>query len=356
MKKILFILKANHHNYGFSASSGLINSVRLIVNMINGYIEDVEARYVVVTDNNDIDRVVTQYRPNVVMIEALWVVPDKFDVLKKLHPDVVWIVRSHSKSDFLSNEGMAFQWIYEYITKEVRVACNTKEAVSDIKSIVDASFVTDQQHILYLPNYYLIEVGQSIHLKSFGDPINIGCFGAIRPLKNQMNQALAVVDFSNIVSKDINFHINFSRVEGRGEPILKNLRSLFSHTFKCTLIEYPWLDHQDFLDLLYSMDISMQVSLSESFNIISADAVSQGVPVISANVPWLHKYALEGTDSVSIREALIKLYDEPTTHLRKFVKDQQRELKIFSDKSLKQWERELDRLWQRTDDRHSCDE
>ena len=36
----------------------------------------------VVVDNNGIDKEITEYKPTHVFIEGLWVVPEKFDVLK----------------------------------------------------------------------------------------------------------------------------------------------------------------------------------------------------------------------------------------------------------------------------------
>src|ERR1700686_515277 len=104
--KVLFILKKN--SYGYSGSygygmSGLLNSAQFIVDMLND--NGVEAKLEIVNDNNDIDREVHKYKPDVVVVEALWVVPEKFDVLRKLHPRVKWIVRSHSDFPFLATEG-----------------------------------------------------------------------------------------------------------------------------------------------------------------------------------------------------------------------------------------------------------
>ena len=69
------------------------------------------ASFVQVVDNNDIDREIVKFQPTVVIIEAFWVVPDKFDILKILHPKVVLVVRNHSEIPFLANEGVAFEWL-----------------------------------------------------------------------------------------------------------------------------------------------------------------------------------------------------------------------------------------------------
>ena len=107
MHKILFICKQRHDRYG--VSYGLLNSCKFLCNMLNEL--GIRAKVISVVDNNCIDKEVHQYKPTHVFIEALWVVPDKFKVLIPLHPSVKWYVRTHSNTLFLSNEGVAMQWI-----------------------------------------------------------------------------------------------------------------------------------------------------------------------------------------------------------------------------------------------------
>ena len=78
-KKVLFILKkrqSSHTGYD-SVSSGLLNSARFVSDMLNK--NGIESNLVEVQDNNCIDREVSKYRPTHVIIEALWVVPSKFE-------------------------------------------------------------------------------------------------------------------------------------------------------------------------------------------------------------------------------------------------------------------------------------
>lgn len=88
-RRVLFICKKNN-NYGFVSyskkNSGLFNSTRFIVEALVA--RGIDAGIVEVTDNNDIDREVTQFKADIVVIEALWVVPEKFLVLQKLHTNV----------------------------------------------------------------------------------------------------------------------------------------------------------------------------------------------------------------------------------------------------------------------------
>lgn len=278
-KRVLFILKRNEC-YGFTTytrrSSGLWNSTQFIVQSLVA--QGVEAKAVEVVDNNCIDREITSYKPNLVVIEALWVVPPKFDVLKKLHPGVEFWAHLHSNIPFLALEGNAMDWIIEYQKRGVGIIANSEESY-------DALSVICKGALVYLPNVYMRNY--QTPLKQVKDWIDIGCFGAIRPLKNQLTQALAAIQFAKEIGKQLRFHINGSRVETGGEPVLKNIIQLFQLLPDCLLVQHPWLEPEDFLQVLEDIDIGMQVSITETFNTVSADYVTAGIPmVVSKQIQW----------------------------------------------------------------------
>lgn len=297
MSRVLFILKKRHHYghkhaYDLTLSSGLYNSCRFVSRLLQN--EGIQSKVMIVDDNNDIDREVYQYAPTHVIVEALWVVPDKFDILKKLHPKVKWIVRLHSNSPFIALEGIAFQWISGYLAKGVSIAANHEKMYHELIG----SFPDHLDQFIFLPNYYPLDRGvhffstktKNVKARSKAPinrrPLHIGCFGAIRPLKNQFVQALAAIKYANENQWHLHFHINVGRIE-EGSEVLKNLRSLFANTHH-VLVEHDWLPHHKFLEVLDEMDVSMQVSFSETFNIVTADAVGLGVPVVvSDEVDWI---------------------------------------------------------------------
>jgi glycosyltransferase involved in cell wall biosynthesis len=295
MTKLLFILKkretywGDESGYTRALSSGLSNSVRFVVDMLNRH--GVVAVAEQADDNNCIDRLVTKHRPTHVIIEAYWVVPEKFDVLKPLHPTVRWIVRNHSEVPFLANEGSAFGWTVEYLRRGIQVMCNSKRAQSAMRAVAHAHGMPEGL-VTYGPNVYPAQAVEAVrpHLHPAGPKIDICCFGAIRPLKNHMSQAIAAIQFADAIGKRLRFHVNGTRVEGGGNPILKNLRNLFDGSLH-ELVEHDWLDHEQFVALIGTMRIAMQVSYTETFNIVSADAMSRSVPVVVSDVPWLGDYA-----------------------------------------------------------------
>lgn len=297
--KVLFILK-KRGLYGMPyqqvLSSGLYNSAMFVCDMLNE--KNIEAKLVQVTDNNDIDREVAQYKPTHVIIEALWVVPEKFDILHKLHPNVQWIIRLHSEIPFIANESIAMEWLFKYNKMEKKnnlvISANSKKMMSDLKNIgID--------RLLYLPNYYPIEKRKDVCSAHRKEHLDIGCFGAIRPMKNQLIQAVAAIEFGNKYDKKIVFHINSSRIE-KGDSALKNIRDLFANQKVHELVEHPWLDHEEFLALIATMDLGMQVSFNETFNIVAADFVSQNIPIVgSKEIEWLnHFYKADATTSDDI--------------------------------------------------------
>ena len=325
--KILFILKKRQDSNGsapthIGLSTGLYNSALYVYQMLlaNG----VDCAIEVVQDNNDIDRVVTLHKPTHVIIEALWVVPEKFKVLCKLHPKVMWIIRLHSNFPFLANEGVALQWIGDYVTyPTLFVALNSERALEDIqyycKEKMSWTGKETRERVIYLPNYY----PQDYKTKKYHrhkEHINISCFGAIRPFKNQVIQAMAAIEFADRINKKLRFHINAGRIEQKGDSIMKNLEYLFESVAHCghELVKHEWKPGENFIELCGKMDIAMQVSLSETFNIVGADSISQGVPVVgSSEIPWLNwLFTANPTSSKSIQRTLMLTHLLPDINVK----------------------------------------
>ena len=300
--KVLFILKYREDPWGDQTynesngkglSSGLLNSAKFVSQMLND--NGIESKLVQVIDNNCIDREVTTYKPTHVIIEAFWCVPEKFDILSKLHPNIKWIIRNHSEIPFLANEGIALSWTKKYVEyKNVYISCNNRRCEKAFNIFIDPA------RNVFLPNYYPVK-GNTCALKGFMEwikprnikkniPLHIACSGAIRPLKNQLLQAIAALSVAKEIGRKLYFHINASRIEMNSNNILKNLQALFENNPHGELVEEPWRDHDGFKDALKKMDAVMQVSYTETFNIVGADAVDIGVPLVaSSEIEWSDK-------------------------------------------------------------------
>lgn len=284
-KKILFICKKKNDRYGISY--GLINSCLFVCNALSHF--GIDCKVVQVNDNNCIDREVFNYKPTHVFIEALWVVPNKIRELINIprYKNIKWSVRCHSKMPFIANEGIAIEWIREYlnISKEYP---NFTVSANNI-DLIDSSLLAFYGKVVYFPNIYApptyTDEPVKVKRKEFYD---IGCFGAIRPMKNQLYQAMSAVAFGNELNKKIRFHINSSRLEQKGDPVLKNIQNVFANS-RHSLVEHPWMNHENFIRVVKTLDMGLQTSFSESFNIVAADFVWNGIPLVGSHeIDWLN--------------------------------------------------------------------
>lgn len=282
-KKVLFIIK-ERYVYGQKTNAyGLFNSCDFISRYLNEI--GIESKVVQVVDNNGIDKEVASYKPTDCFIEALWVVPSKLLELSKIHPKVEWHVRLHSKTPFLATEGIAFEWLSGYV--ELRKK-NVKISISaNSMDLYDELSFLYPNCVSYSPNIYYpaIDAASSNvpNVRSCKDELHIGLFGALRPLKNHLQQAIWAKEFSQKINRPLSLHINITEHENNENgSVLKNIRNLFK-SGSGKLVEHPWYSHADFLKLIKQMDLGMQVSFSETFNIVSADMVSQGIPVVASS-------------------------------------------------------------------------
>jgi hypothetical protein len=310
-----------------------------MVNMLHNM--GISAEIEVAVDNNCIDRLVNKHKPTHVIIEALWVVPSKFAVLTKLHPNVRWVIRLHSEMPFMAGEGMAMDWLGDYINfPQIDIGVNAPRMLTEIQSYlgIKKSWTPKQteQRIFYLPNFYPQEYQQ----KEFNDSkywVDVACFGAVRPLKNHMLQAVAALKFANRIGKQLRFHINSGRIEMKGDPVLNNLRGFFQHLAGAghQLIGHEWAPREEFLKTCAAMDIGMQCNFSETFNIVSADLISQGVPIVGCSeIPWATHFCWANpTESDEIARVLERTYRHPRLN----VWLNQRNLTKYTNKTQRIW-------------------
>jgi len=344
MSRVLFILKRRedfnakvHAHVGLS--TGLYNSAKFMDDMLQE--AGIESHLEVAIDNNCIDRLVNKHKPDYVIIEALWVVPTKFAILQKLHPNVKWIIRLHSEMPFMAGEGMAMDWVGDYSGfKNIIISCNAPRMLREIKFYLKHRNQWDNktadQRVIYLPNYY----PQQYITKKFKkkDTIDIACFGAIRPLKNHLSQAFAAIEFAEQIDKKLRFHVNAGRIEMNGSPVINNLKGLFQQIYDHghELVNHQWRPREEFLHLCAEMDIGMQCNFSETFNIVGADLVSQGVPLVSnaEEIPWaIKRFCASPVDTQDIIDKLHITY----TSAKANVAEHQKSLTEYTSNTAKIW-------------------
>jgi glycosyltransferase involved in cell wall biosynthesis len=317
---------------------GLSNSIESLVHVLveNG----IDASVEIVVDRNGINRVICQTKPTVVIVEAYWVTPGKMQLLKYLHPDIHWIVRNHSEVPFLAQEGNAGAWNCEYLKMGVEVSSVSDRTVDDLKPIID-NLGIESRLLTHLPNVYHNYTTNTPKAKPLpDDEIHIGCFGAIRTLKNQFEQSMAAIGYANKVGKKLFFHINSSRVEGNSSQPLRNMQGVFERLSGCELIQHPWMMKDEFYELMRSrIDLVLQCSLTESFNIVAADAVYCGVPVVtSPEIRWLSaRYHCNPNCTSSIIAGITHVFNKSASQLNNLIEHQLSNLTDYNTRALSVW-------------------
>ena len=104
MPKVLFVLKRRDgfnpvEHADLSLQCGLYNSISYVNDMLISM--DIESQIKICIDNNCINGHVYNFKPTHVIIEALWVVPEKIKLLQSMYPKIIWIIRLHSAMPFL---------------------------------------------------------------------------------------------------------------------------------------------------------------------------------------------------------------------------------------------------------------
>lgn len=331
--RILFVLKDRFYNQTNSKSYGLSNSAKQVAD----YLESIghTCKIVQVIDGNFIDKEIHEFKPNVVIIEALWVTPEKLKELIEIrrYKHIKWIVRIHSNIGFLSAETQALRFVNGYISlhkENLFISCNNFEFNQNLSKSMNYNFV-------YLPNIITIKFAK--RKKDSSPYMDVGCFGSLRILKNHCYQAMCAMEAADKLNKKLRFHITVDigmNEQNNRYPVLKNLEELFENS-KHDLIKHPWLEQKELYRLISKMDIGLQLSYTESFNIIAADFVNQGIPIIvSDSIQWIPNFLK--TSTVNFNKTIRKI---KTIYIWRFSSIlrwlSRRNLLIYNDSAKLKW-------------------
>lgn len=329
--KILFLLKKRVY---CGNSYGLKVSCEMVAKALKDY--EIESKIITIIDGNDIDREVHKFKPDICFLEAIWVTPTKLEEILKLHKKTHFDVRIHSKVEFLAQESLSFTWLAEYKKlsqsyHNFSISANNLDFIKEMNSTLG-------YEMEYTPNIYPIQHGLQVNTKPIGNILSVGAFGALRILKNHLQMALGAIKVADNLDIKLRFHINdSSTIEKEGNPIKKNLIAIFKDTSHQLIIN-NWEHHGDFVQIVKSMDIGLQISMSESFNLTAADFVAHGIPVVGSSEikflsPWYQAEPTNFQDIVEKIEFAIK-YKTWGIHLLNEIK-----LKKHNKQAIQDWVR-----------------
>lgn len=284
-----------------------------------------DAKTVFCNSTMDMENFIIELKPEIVIVQAIWAEPMNMSYLVNTYPKIHFAVQIRSDIPFLATDWDAIEYIGQYYRNGIEVIFNSGSAADAL----------DDSNLLgkatYLPNLYKIEtIERSRVIKNC---IDIACFGAIRPMKNILIQAMAAIQVANSKNMPLRFHINSSRIEG-GDATLNNVRSLFKFSPKHELVEVPWMERLEMLEYICKMDLGLQVSMTESFNMATADFVSQMVPVVvSQSIAWITMEEEVATDCmIGISKAIYNRLGN-----RDAAKLNLSELQMHNEEAIKDW-------------------
>jgi hypothetical protein len=311
MKKILFLLKDRHYSPA-KGSYGLLNSASQVAAYLTEKLN--VCQITTVKDSNGIDKVLHEFNPDIVIIEALWVTADKLQELMNIHRymHIKWVVRVHSDMGYLSTEGNGIRTLNDYIdlgALNLTISMNNSGFNKALSNALGFRFI-------YLPNIITYHEPFEDYTRE-KSRIHIGCFGALRLLKNQPFQAICAIEAANRMDKKLMFHITPNTPTDR-DTVYENIREIFKNT-QHELIIHPWMDTKKFHKLISKMDLGLQLSYTESFNIVTADFVSKNkLIIVSQCIDWMPDILKTSTTNYEdVVKKIIYVYGKRNDHLLK---------------------------------------
>lgn len=273
---------------------------------------------------------------DIAMIQALWVPTQQLEALMGLFPRMEVMVRCHSQVGFLSVDPGAVRLLREGLSLQdsstnFHVTGNSKRFCHFVEQAYGS-------RCLYVPNLYDAERVSRRHRNvPHEGPLRIASFGALRLLKLHPTAAAAALLVARHRGHSLEFYINSNRERGE-DGILQTIRSMFYGLPRARLIEVPWAPWAEFRQIIASMDVCIQVSATETFNLVTADAVAEGVPsAVSEVIEWVPDYWKTSIDDPQvIADSVSALLDN-----RRAADDGIRALTNYTEQGVVAW-KELD--------------
>ncbi len=219
-----------------------------------------------------------------VVISAPWIPTVEIAKLSAEFPDTQFAVVCHSNLGFLQADPNAMRLVREGLELR-RTSWNFRMAANcqRLAAWVESAYGTP---CLLLPNMYHLEGDEPKREPWSGGTLRIGAFGATRALKNLMTAAGAALQIANAERAELEFWISSGRSEGAGS-VVEAVRQMMGGLPHVKLVENGWQTWPQFRQTVRHMHLLLQPSYTESFNVVTADGIAEGVPsVVSEAIDW----------------------------------------------------------------------
>ncbi|MBV8072154.1 MAG: hypothetical protein JO270_19770 [Acidobacteriaceae bacterium] len=221
-----------------------------------------------------------------VIISAPWIPSADLHSLSTAFPSTHFAVNCHSNVGFLQADRNGVKLVRETMdvemcTANVHLAGNSRRFCDWIRYAFGAPCA-------YLPNLYYLDDRPVPGTKPYGGgTLRIGAFGATRPLKNLMSAAGAALELARNLRAPLELWLSAGRAEGGGEGILASVKEMLNGLPGVSIVMNGWQSWANFRNTVASMHLLLQPSYTESFNMVTADGVAEGVAsVVSSAIDW----------------------------------------------------------------------
>jgi hypothetical protein len=220
-----------------------------------------------------------------VIISAPWIPAVELQALANEFTGTHFVVNCHSNVGFLQADRNGVKLMRETMelemgTHNIYMAGNSRRFCAWVQSAFGASCV-------YLPNLYWLQHPPVVRGPFCGGTLRIGVFGATRPLKNLMSAAGAALEIAHYLRAPLELWLSAGRAEGGGDTILGAVREMLNGLPGVELKMNGWQSWPSFRKTVAHMHLLLQPSYTESFNMVTADGVAEGVPsVVSDAIDW----------------------------------------------------------------------
>lgn len=231
------------------------------------------------------------------VIAAPWITADDLTAnLLRRFPLIQFVVNVHSNTGFLQADTNGVKLIRDYIDLEqgslnFKVSANSEKGTRWLRTAF-------QCPAAYLPNLYYLNYSTITSRPLWnGGTLYIGAFGAQRLHKNLMTAAGAALEIANILKADTKFYVNSGRPDGGNiGPVIAMLQGQPT----VELVQVPWQSWPKFRDIVRQMHLLISVSYTESFNMVTADGIAEGVPSVTSDaIDWVPDYWQAASDEAS---------------------------------------------------------
>lgn len=273
-------------------------------------------------------------RPTHVILSAPWILTNDLAMIAAEFQEIVFVVVSHSSVGFLSADPHAIKLLRE--TVDLQMATHNVFVGGNSKKFTDWATKAWGVNAVWLPNLYCTTETFPPQDRSWnGATLRVGLFGANRPLKNFLTSAAAAVELAVQLRVPTELLISTGRNEGGS---FRAINEMTENVPNLKVVETGWLTWPHFRRMLRTIDLVFQVSYTESFNVVTADAVAEGVPVVVSDaiewVPhWWQAHADEPRDVVRVALQLLR---DPNT-----ARDGREALEDYVERGLITWRRFL---------------